>query len=173
MKSWTCRLACPGDARALEPMQEQSFRQLGSGHYSSRQINAFIREIGTLDMNLIERGTYYVVEDRGVPVGCGGWGTVTPHYQPHQSDGANTATEPRLRAFYVDPGYARRGIGRAIVDQVECDIDAAGYTSVHLAGTLSGEQFYSSLGYRKTADVSVETPSGVVLPGVEMVKPLD
>jgi len=153
-------------------MQEQSFRHLGSPHYSSRQINAFIREIGTLDMKLIEKGTYYVVEDRGVPVGCGGWGTFTPHYQPHQSDRMNTATEPRLRAFYVDPGYARQGIGRAIVEQVERDIDTAGYSSVHLAGTLSGEPFYNSLGYRKTADLSVETPSGVVLPGVEMVKPL-
>ena len=154
-------------------MQEQSFRQLGRGHYSTRQINAFIREIGTLDMNLIEQGTYYVVEDRGVPVGCGGWGASIPHYAPHQCADANTKAEPRLRAFYVDPGYARKGIGRAIVDQVERDIEAAGYGSVHLAGTLSGEQFYRSLGYRKTADVSVETPSGVVLPGVEMVKPLD
>ena len=70
---WNLRLACMGDVPALEELIPLSVRALQAGHYSSAQMEAALGPVFGVDRQLIADGTYFVVEDAGRIVGCGGW----------------------------------------------------------------------------------------------------
>ena len=79
----------------------------------------------TLDRELIADGTYFVAEEGGIAVGCGGWtrrgGFVTAQ---HGRDGDSVLLAPgrepaRVRAMYTDPEHARRGIGCLVLETCE------------------------------------------------------
>lgn len=77
-----------------------------------------------------------------------------------------------MRAVYVDPDHARRGLGSAIMRQVEADAVAAGIRMLHLAATLSGIGLYETLGYARGRRRSLLLPDGTPFPVVEMHKRL-
>jgi GNAT superfamily N-acetyltransferase len=49
--------------------------------------------------------------------------------------------------MYTAPIYARKGVGRLILSLCEQAAAAAGFRSVELGGTLSGEKLYAACGY--------------------------
>ena len=76
----------------------------------------------TLDRELIADGTYFVAEEGGIAVGCGGRtrrrGFVTAQ---HGRDGDSELLAPgrepaRVRAMYTDPEHSRRCIGRLVLE---------------------------------------------------------
>src|SRR5438874_1986462 len=86
-----------------------------------------------VDRQLIRDGTYFVAEENGAIVGCGGWSRRRSLYG---GDGARTGEDAlldpereaaRVRAFFVHPAWARRGIGRSIMAACEEAIVAAGF----------------------------------------------
>ena len=173
MEQWRCRLATMKDAKALVALQVDCTHRLGLAFYSDFELDSYIREVGTLDASLIHRRTYYVVEDDGLIVGCGGWSDRPPHYGKHLETTDALFYKPKIRAFFVHPDYARRGIGRALMEYVEADIRQAGYCAVELTAMLSGVTFYRSLGYRKTGNSAIELSNGAYLPAIEMGKRFD
>ena len=106
-----------------------------------------------LDTTLIADRTYFVVEDDGVIVGCGGWSRRNTLYGGDHSAGRNAALlDPktdaaRVRAMYTDPAHVRRGIGRMILDLCEAAATREGFTRLQLAATLSGEPLYRRYGF--------------------------
>ena len=78
----------------------------------------------------------------------------------------------RIRAFFVHPGWARRGIGRAILQRCEKAIQLAGFRSVELVATLSGVPFYEAGGYSQGERFEIRLPNGLTLPVVQMIKQL-
>ena len=76
----------------------------------------------------------------------------------------------RIRAFFVHPRWARRGIGRAILRRCEKAIQVAGFRSVELVATLTGVPFYEAGGYSQGEGFAVPLPNGVTLPVVRMIK---
>ena len=71
------RLATPADVAALAILIERSTRVLLVPFLTPEQLAAGF-EVMTLDMPLIVDGTYFVAEEGGVAVGCGGWTSSRP-----------------------------------------------------------------------------------------------
>lgn len=131
-----------------------------------------------MDSELIADGTYFVVEDGGRLVGCGGWSRRKTLFGGDQAasreggllDPGRDAA--KIRAFFVHPDWARRGIGQAILRRCEAEAKAAGFGSVELMATLPGLKFYRAFGYEEGERVSYEA-GGVALDFVRMRKALD
>jgi N-acetylglutamate synthase-like GNAT family acetyltransferase len=171
------RTATRGDIRALEDLIALSARQLAANHYSTAQIDGALRGAWGVDTQLIEDRTYVVVERAGQLIGCGGWSRRRTLFggdaQAERDSGeldAN-AEAARIRAFFVHPAFARRGIGTAILDHCEKEAMAHGYARIELMATLPGTGFYAARGY--ISHVSVQWPlgDGLHIEFVPMAKP--
>jgi predicted N-acetyltransferase YhbS len=85
----------------------------------------------------------------------------------------NPEVEPaRVRAFFVHPSWARRGIGRAMLARCETEILAAGFQTAELVATLAGEPLYASFNYQVIERYNVPMSGGLALPAVRMAKRL-
>jgi GNAT superfamily N-acetyltransferase len=173
---WTPRLARVEDIPALEVLIPQSVRALQTAHYTAAQMDAAIGPIFGIDRQLIRDQTYFVVEDTNQIVGCGGWSRRKSLYG---SDSARLKEDPpldpsvdpaRVRAFFVHPAWARRGIGRSIMVACENAILAAGFRSVEISATLAGEPLYASFGYETVEHYDIPMTGGLKLPVVKMIK---
>lgn len=175
--SISIRLACLRDVPALERLIPLSVRGLQSTVYSPEQIEAALGLVFAVDRQLIRDGTYYVVEQDGVVIACGGWSRrrAVCGGDPLRGDdeSLDPAKEPgRIRAFFVHPEYARRGIGRALLLTCENAMRAAGFCEAILVATLAGEPIYASNGYVVLEQESVPLTGGLALPVVRMGRPL-
>jgi GNAT superfamily N-acetyltransferase len=170
----THRLARRDDAAALVTLMDAAITVLQRPFLSPAEIAAS-RAIMGLDTRLIDDGTYFVVEIDGVLAGCGGWsrratlygGDHSPGRQPDLLDPARDAA--RIRAMYTAPGFARRGVGRAILTLCEAAAAAEGFRRVELAGTLSGAPFYAVCGYR-VIEAFADATGGTAVPLLRMGK---
>ncbi|MEJ0042898.1 MAG: GNAT family N-acetyltransferase [Rhizomicrobium sp.] len=129
-----------------------------------------------LDTQLIADGTYFVVACDGAVAGCGGWSRRATLFGGDHTAGRDAAVlDPtkdaaRVRAMYTDPAFARRGIGRLILDLCERAAAREGFARVELAATLAGEPLYRACGYSDIEAFESETPSGVRVPLIRMGK---
>jgi GNAT superfamily N-acetyltransferase len=141
-----------------------------------RQIAAS-RTIMGLDTQLIEDGTYFVVEQNGVLAGCGGWSRRMTHYGGDHSPGRDAALlDPardaaRVRAMYTAPSFKRRGVGRLVLSLCEEAARVEGFARVELVATLAGAPLYRACGYQATEDFLDES-GGAAVPLIRMSKPL-
>lgn len=78
-----------------------------------------------------------------------------------------------LRACYVDPRWVRRGVGSAIVGEIECIAREFGAIHLEFDGSVNAEAFYLSLGYSVTARGQHTLRSGQAMACVKMRKSLD
>jgi GNAT superfamily N-acetyltransferase len=174
----TPRLATIGDLPALVELIPASARALSRGFYTEEQTEAAIRYIFGPDTRLIADGTYFVVEEDGVLAGCGGWSRRRTLYGGDQTKSGEEAlldpkTEPaKIRAFFVHPDFARRGVGTAIVDACLEAARAAGFRRIELASTLPGVPFYRALGFEEREPMEAPMPDGTALPIIRMERTL-
>ena len=176
------RLATPADIPALHQLIETSVRTLQQNDYTPEQIDGALGTVLGLDTQLVVDGTYFIAEARAACAhhlaGCGGWSKrKTLFGSDHQTNRDDAELDPsmdsaRIRAFFIHPAWARRGIGRRILDECEQRIRAAGFKSVELAATLSGVAFYAACGYVSGERLDVPLPNGLSLKIVRMTKEL-
>jgi GNAT superfamily N-acetyltransferase len=120
-----------------------------------------------------------VVTDDNRIVGCGGWSKRKTLFGGDQMKGATddlldpTQDAARIRAFFVHPQWARKGIGRMIILECERAARAEGFRGMELGATLPGEPLYAAMGYAATDRFDIPLPDGVALPGAHMAKSLD
>lgn len=139
-------------------------------------MEAAIGPVFGVDRQLISDGTYFVVEHSGHIVGCGGWSRRSAVFGGDRARLAeDAALDPihdpaRIRAFFVHPDWARRGIGRSILFACESAIRAAGFRAAILVATLAGEPLYASFGYAVAERYEVPLADNLALPVVRMVK---
>ncbi len=175
---WNLRLARMDDVPALEELILLSVRALQSQHYSPAQMEAALGPVFGVDRQLIADGTYFVVEDAGRIVGCGGWSMRKAVFGGDRArTGADELIDPssvpaRIRAFFVHPDFARRGIGRAILSACESAIIAAKFSNAELVATLAGEPLYAAFAYEVVERYEVPMSGGLKLPVVRMKKRL-
>ena len=174
----TVRLATLADVPALAALVEASIRGLGPQRYGAAQVESSLRHLFGVDTRMIEDGTSFVVEEGDGVVGCGGWSRrKTPFGGDQAADVRDAglrdpASEPAvIRAFYVHPAWARRGIGRRLLEASEGAARAAGFTRFELVATLTGLPLYAAMGYRETEPLTIPLPDGVVIEAVRMEKP--
>ena len=173
----TLRLATPADIPALSALMDAAIGELQRGFLTEAQIAASRLTMG-LDRQLMEDGTYFVVESpAGVPAGCGGWSRRNTLYGGDHSPGRNAALlDPatdaaRVRALYTAPAFTRRGVGRMILAACEAAAAREGFARLELAGTLAGEPLYAACGYAVIERFD-ETSGPVAVPLLRMGKTL-
>lgn len=168
------RVATEEDLPAIRELIPHSVRRLSVGFYTPREIESSIRYVFGPDTQLIADGTYFVAERGGALAGCGGWSARRTLYGGDQAKDADDprldpATEPaRIRAFFVHPDHARRGVATAIYDACVAAARAAGFGSLELMATLPGEPLYRTFGFVPVEQVESVLPDGVPIRFVRM-----
>jgi GNAT superfamily N-acetyltransferase len=168
------RLARPDDVPALEALIARSARARSAPYYTPEQTEAAVRHVFGVDTLLIADQTYFILDEDGRPVACGGWSRRRTLYGSDRAKSGpdpvlDPATEPaRLRAFFVDPDAARRGLGRRLVDECVRAARAAGFRAIELVATLPGEPLYLACGFAVIERFDLELPDGVSLPLARM-----
>jgi GNAT superfamily N-acetyltransferase len=175
--SYQLRPATPADQPVLAELIARSIRKLGAGYYSAAQIEAALQGAFGIDTSLIEDGTYFVAEDgRGAAIACGGWGRRRTLFgastlEARDDSWLDPRTEAaRIRAFFVDPAHARRGLGRLILARSEAQATRAGFRSFELMATLPGVPFYRECGYEPGTPLDYPLPGGLHISFVPMSK---
>jgi GNAT superfamily N-acetyltransferase len=168
------RTAIPADLPAIEAVMRASMAALGANFYDERQTASAVRYIAVADPQIVADGTYFVVEDEGEIVACGGWSGRKKLFSGTSDQDAvegwlDPQKEPaRIRAMFVLPSHARRGIGRMIIDRAEAEAAAAGFSMCELMATLPGVPLYRACGYEPLETVEIELPDGMRLECLRM-----
>ena len=170
------RLATAADAPALAALMAEAIQSLQQPFLTPAQIEASKAIMG-LDRQLIEDGTYFVVEADGALAGCGGWSFRSTLYGGDATPGRNAqrldpARDPaRVRAMYTAPACTRRGVGRTLLGLCEAAARDAGYHHAELMATLAGEPLYRACGYAVVEPVE-DRRGAVPVPLIRMRKAL-
>jgi GNAT superfamily N-acetyltransferase len=175
------RLAEACDVPSLRELIAASVRGLQTGDYSDAQLESALRTVYGVDTQLISDGTYFAAEEReasGAPllVGCGGWSKRKTLYGGDQWVGReDSLLDPasdaaKIRAFFIHPDWARRGIGGLILEACEAAAEAAGFHRLEMGATLTGIPFYRAKGYVELESAEVRLENGLTLPIMRMGK---
>lgn len=149
------RVAQLKDVDSLASLIHASARGLAKGYYSDSQIEGALQGAWGVDTQLIRDKTFFAVELDGRLVACGGWSMRKTFFgsdamkerEPELLNPMKDAA--RIRAFFVHPDFARRGIGRMLLQRCEEEARNKGFTVAELVATLPGEKLYSACGYRE------------------------
>jgi len=176
MSGFTQRWATEDDLAALHQLMGRAIAALQQGFLTPEQIQASHHVMG-LDTQLVADRTYLIIEAEGEIAGCGGWSWRSTLYG---GDASIVAREPealdpkidaaRIRAMYTNPDYARRGIGRMVLNICEDAARAAGFGKAEMMATLAGEPLYRACGYTPIEYVQSRAIDGVSVPLIRMGK---
>jgi len=176
---YSLRLATRADVPSLSALLAESVRRLSAGYYADDVADAALRDLLSVDTQLIDDGTYYAIEDAGRLVASGGWSGRRTLFGGDQHKEAvdsrlDPAREPaRIRAFYVHPAHARRGLGRMLYEHCAAAARAAGFRRLALVATLPGEPRYRALGFTAMEEVVVPLSGGLEMRGWRMGRELE
>jgi GNAT superfamily N-acetyltransferase len=170
-------VATRDDLAVLEPLIEAAIDLNQSEFLDADQIRASHAIMG-IDHQLVDDGTYFVVESDGRIVGCGGWSRRSTLYGHDHTPGRDAAlldpaSDPaKVRAMYTHPDFTRRGIGRMILSRCERAAASEGFTSLQLMATMSGFPLYEAYGFEAVESLEDDS-GGVPVPLVRMVKRIE
>jgi GNAT superfamily N-acetyltransferase len=176
------RVAIAADVPVLQTLIEASVRGLQANDYTPAQLEGALQSVYGVDSQLIADGTYFAAEtlssipQRQAIVGCGGWSKRKTLYGgDHWTGRHDMLLDPlhdaaKIRAFFIHPDWARRGIGTLILDACETAAKAAGFTRLEMGATLTGVPFYRARGYVDLEHLTVPLGNGESLPIVRMAK---
>jgi GNAT superfamily N-acetyltransferase len=174
---FTHRAAERGDISLLKPLMTAAIWELLAEFLPADVVEASFEVMG-LDTQLIDDGTYFVIECNGVLAGCGGWSRrATLFGGDHSAGRDNALLDPRtdaarVRAMYTSPPLARRGVGRLVLQLCEQAAATEGFARMELVATMAGEPLYRACGYQEIERFEAGTAAGVGVPLVRMAKPI-
>ena len=190
------RKAAKVDIPVLRPLIEASVRELQAKDYTPAQMEGALESVFGVDSQLIADGTYLVAEARMVGAlspaenaaeeknpgsgwviaGCGGWSKRKTLYgSDHWAGREDTLLDPKrdaakIRAFFIHPAWARRGVGSKILRACEAAARAVGFTSYEMGATLTGAKLFGAKGYVAVENIEVPLKNGLTLPIIHMAK---
>jgi GNAT superfamily N-acetyltransferase len=170
------RRATLADLPALEPLIAASARELSKVDYTPAQVEGALRGAFGTDTQLIHDGTYFVIEAEGRLAGCGGWSRRRTMFgsdaraerDASELDPARDAA--RIRAFFIHPDFARRGLGTLMLERCEQEAVAHGFSRFELMATLPGVRLYAARGYQPGERIEWPLGDGLAIPFVPMSK---
>ena len=181
MEQWTTRLATLEDIAALQNLITLSARGLNSEHYTPEQVESILKYVYGIDTQLIHDQTYFVVQEGSEFIGCGGWSRRKTLYggDQHKTNATDNLLDPdtdaaRIRAFFVHPNWARKGVGSVLMKA--CEEAArqaarqAGFHRMELMATLTGEALYARFGFVAVEEVDVVLPDSNIMKVRRMTK---
>ncbi len=178
MLDLTIRPARLDEADLLTALIERSVRSLQADDYSPEQLDGALGSVFGVDRQLIRDRSYFVVELQGEIVACGGWSrrktlfgadAVSDRNDAELTPGVDAA---KVRAFFVEPAHARKGIGAKLLEACEEAAARFGFTHAELGATLTGIPLYARYGYVAVERYDTPLPNGLGLPIVRMTKAL-
>jgi GNAT superfamily N-acetyltransferase len=185
------RLAVPEDVPVLRQLIDASVRGLQTQDYTAAQIEGALKTVFGVDSQLIADGTYIVAEPaaeavggggemylpaRSTIIGCGGWSKRKTLYgSDNWTARENLLLDPlrdaaKIRAFFIHPQWARRGIGTLILQACEDAARAAGFKRYEMGATLTGAKLFGAKGYVAVKPISIPLVNGELLPVIHMEK---
>ena len=171
------RVATLDDEPSLRHLIARSIRGLGSEDYTPAQIDAALRGAFGVDTAIIRDKTYFVaVTEASAIAACGGWSKRRTLFgSDERPERDESWLDPRceaakIRAFFVDPEHARRGLGRAILARSELEAIQSGFSALELMATLPGVRLYEACGYRRGEPIEHLLPGGQSIRFVPMSK---
>lgn len=173
------RLATADDVPAIDDLITRSVHGLQSGDYSQEQRDAALGHVFLTDHGLIADCTYFVVATQsGQIVGSGGWSDRRALHGGHTHGDTGERVAPdkepaRIRAYYVDPTYARQGIASAILEACEAAAMKQGFSRMAMGATMTGVPFYARHGYVEHGREEAPLPNGDTLTVVLMERGID
>ncbi len=173
------RTATLEDGPAITELIGRSIRGLGAGDYTPAQIEAALQGAFGLDTALVRDQSYFVTcTATGELAACGGWSRRRTlfggdaHAQRDEALLDPRCDAAKVRAFFVDPAHARRGLARALLARCEAEARRAGFTAVELMATLPGVRLYEQCGFEPLGSVEHPLPGGLSIRFVPMRKSL-
>lgn len=170
----TIRLAADADLPAMRLLIQRSVRHLQTSDYTPEQREAALATIFQIDEWLIRDQTYFLAECEGRMAGIGAWSGRCASFEadaPQSPPLLDPLTEPaRIRAFFIDPDFARQGIGSLLLNHCEKALIAAGFRSAFIIATLTGENLYTKHGYTVCDRYDLSVQSGICFPVVSLSK---
>lgn len=175
------RPATLDDLPALHRIAERAVWTLLAGRHITHQVAAAARDAqGSVEPELVQGGTYYVLEVDDAIVGGSGWSAGGPFHPPMGAEAERPAGAPRpradtavMRASYVDPDWSGRGLGSLLARVTETAAMLAGHRRFEAVCTPMSEAVRRRLGYHVVARVEVPLTGGVGIPMAHMRKELD
>jgi GNAT superfamily N-acetyltransferase len=177
------RPAVQADLPVLRALIEASVRRLQADDYTSSQRESALATVFGVDTQLIADGTYLVVEycpagphASRVVVACGGWSKRKTLYGADQwTDRHDDLLDPchdaaKIRAFFIHPDWARRGIGTLLLEACETAAKSAGFSRFEMGATLTGAKLFRARGYLPVRNLEVPLRNGESLPIIHMEK---
>lgn len=185
------RLAVPEDVPVLRQLIDASVRGLQTEDYTPAQIEGALATVFGVDSQLIADCTYIVAEAQPAEkqsesesakeaglmiVGCGGWSKRKTLYgSDHWTGREDALLDPlhdaaKIRAFFIHPDWARRGVGSLILQACEDAARAAGFTRYEMGATLTGAKLFGAKGYVPVKPISIPLVNGETLPVIHMEK---
>jgi GNAT superfamily N-acetyltransferase len=174
--SLTIRPATLADKDELTALIARSARELSANDYTPEQVEGALRGAFGVDTQLIADKTYFVAEVDGKLAACGGWSKRRTLFGSDARSGRDEAElDPavdaaKIRAFFVDPAYARRGLGSAILERCEAEAMKCGFRRFEMMATLPGARLYTRYGYSGTERVHYEMQPGLTIEFIPMKK---
>ncbi len=148
------------EARIFLEIHGRSIRGLAAGHYSAEVIEAWAVPLtekslrGFLDNR--DNEIRLIAELDGEPVGLG----------------ALVVENSELRACYVVPEASRKGVGTALVAEIERIAQENGLERLELLASVNAESFYAFLGYETHGRTEHVLRTGHPMAAVKMAKML-
>jgi putative acetyltransferase len=137
-----------------------AIRGLALGHYSAEVLDGWVVPLTEASLAAVQANGDHeirlIAELDGQPAGIG----------------ALILAPSELRACYVLPSAARRGVGSALVRAIEVQARAHGLVRLALAASLNAEPFYAALGYVVRERSEVVLQNGHRMAAVSMDKDL-
>ncbi|HEV7814968.1 MAG TPA: GNAT family N-acetyltransferase [Janthinobacterium sp.] len=164
------RLALPADVAVMEALIARSGIELSAGFYTPEQAEAVTRFVFGVDSQLVADGTYFLIEQDGEVVACGGWSKRNTLFGGDQTkSGPDPLLDPareaaRIRAFFVAPHMARRGLGRQLMRHCSAQAALAGFRTLELAATMPGVPLYLASGFAVVEEFELNLPGNVAVP---------
>jgi len=170
------RRATEADVPALHALIEASVRGLQANDYTAAEIEGALGHALGLDSQLVVDGTYFVAEVDGEMVASGGWSYRATlcgsdgmtGREPASLDPAKDAA--KIRAIFVHPEWARKGLGTLMLEYCEVQAREAGFTRLEMGSTLTGAPLYRLRGYEERERIAIPLPNGEALPIIRMTK---
>jgi GNAT superfamily N-acetyltransferase len=157
----TIRAAVFAEQSGILELQRLSLRTLGRDFYSDTEIESYLRHAPTLEDYLLADGTYFVAHIGERLAGCGGWSLRDPAYSAVTRDAMHAPNPlPRVRAMFVHPEFARRGVGRHLLADIERAIWESGHEEIRVDATLGGVALYERCGYQRFGQTLAVLPDG-------------
>ena len=173
------RVATPADVPPLRALIEASVRGLSAGFYTPAQIEAAVAHVFGVDTQLIADGSYFLIESPDGLAAAGGWSARRTLYGGDQMKARDDprldpAIEPaRIRAFFVHPAWARRGLARRLYAACARAAWDAGFRELALMATMPGLPLYAALGFEVVEHVTIALPGPVEVPFARMRRAID